>query len=110
MTLTVVYHLNCDSSQMTDCIVINNEQDKLILQNDLNLILKWTETWQMNLKTLKCVVFTCSRLLPTTISNYTIGDDNLHRVNQHHYLGILFDLKISFHFTSLVLLLNPQEH
>ena len=82
-----------------DCIlyrVINNEQDKLLLQNDLDLILKWTETWQMKLNNSKCVVLTCSRLVSTIITDYTIGDNNLHRVNQHHYLGILFDSKMSF--------------
>ena len=96
MTLTVALYLYCNSLRMMVAIlyqVINNEQDRLILQNDLDLILKWTEIWQ---NASKCAVITCSRLLSTTISNYTIGGNNLHRVNQHHYLGILFDLKMSF--------------
>jgi len=90
-----------------DCIlyrVINNEQDKLLLQHDLNLIVKWTESWQMNLNISKCVVLTCSRLASTSISDYIIGDHYLHRVNQHHYLGILFDSKMSFspHISSII--------
>jgi len=57
MFLLYINDINCGiSSQLQlfadDCILyhtINNEQDKLLLQHDLNLIVKWTETWQMNL-------------------------------------------------------------
>ena len=56
MSLLYVNGIDYDiSSQLQlfadDCIlhrVINNEQDKL-LQHDLNLIVRWTESWQMNL-------------------------------------------------------------
>ena len=71
-----------------DCIlyrVISNQQDQLLLQHDLNLIVKWT---QMNLITSKCAVLTCSRLVSTSLSNYSIGNHLLHRVSQHPYLGI----------------------
>ena len=53
-----------------DCILyrtINSQQDQLLLQHDLNIILKWTETWLMELNISKCVVLTCSRLTSSTI-------------------------------------------
>ena len=50
----------------------------------------------MNLNISKCVVLTCSRLVSTSITDYLIGDHHLHRVSQHHYLGILFDSKMTF--------------
>jgi len=82
-----------------DCIlyrIINSQHDHLELQNDLNLIVKWTQTWQMGLNTSKCVILTCSRLLSPSASVYTIDDHSLMRVTEHLYLGILFDSKMSF--------------
>ena len=82
-----------------DCILyrtINSQQDQLLLQHDLNIILKWTETWLMELNTSKCVVLTCSRLTSSSTFNYTIRNYFLQRVTQHPYLGILLDSKMSF--------------
>ena len=82
-----------------DCIlyqIINSQHDHLELQNNLNLIFKWTQTWQMGLNTFKCVVITCSRLLSPSVSVYTIDDHSLMCVTEHLYLGILFDSKMSF--------------
>ena len=75
---------------------INSQQDQLLLQHDLNIILKWTETWLMELNTSKCVVLTCSRLTSSSTFNYTIRNYFLQRVTQHPYLGILLDSKMSF--------------
>ena len=66
------------------------------LQTDLDLIVKWTETWQMNLKIDKCAILTCSRLLSSSTSVYTINGKFLTRVTQHPYLGVMFDSSISF--------------
>ena len=82
-----------------DCILyltINNQQDQLLFQHDLNLIVKWTQTWLMELNTSKCVILTCSRSTSSSTFNYTIINHCLQRVTQHPYLGILFDLKMYF--------------
>jgi len=47
--------------------VIGNQQDQLLLQHDINLIVKWTQIWQMSLNTSKCAALTCSGPLSTTI-------------------------------------------
>ena len=83
---------------------INSHQDQLLLQHDLNLIIKWTETWLMELNTSKCVALTCSRLTSSSTFNYTIRNHLLQQVTQHSYLGILFDSKMSFsiHITQVI--------
>ena len=75
---------------------INSQQDQLLLQHDLNLTIKWTETWLIELNTSKCVVLTCSRLTSSFTFNYIIRNHFLQRVTQHPYLRTLFDSKISF--------------
>ena len=117
MSLLYVNGIDYDiSSQLQlfadDCIlhrVINNEQDKL-LQHDLNLIVRWTESWQMNLNISKSA---CSAYLQQ-INIYLYlrllneGDHYSHRVNQHHYLDILFDPKKYHLFVALSL--KQQGH
>ena len=94
-----------------DCILywtINNQQDQLLLQHDLNLIVKWTQTWLMELNTSKCVVLTCSRSTSSSTFNYTIINHSLQHVTKHPYLGILW-LKNVFHHISIKLSLKKQE-
>ena len=83
-----------------NCILyrtINNQQNQSLLQHDLNLIVKWTQTWLMELNTSKCVVFTCSRSTSSLLSTILSCINHcLQRVTQHPYLGILFDSKMSF--------------
>jgi len=102
LSLTVVSHLNYNSSQMIVYYIVPSIMIKT--NYCLNLIVKWTQTWQMNLNISKCVILTCSRLISTSISDYSIGDRYLRRVNQHHYLGILFDSKMTFslHISNII--------
>ena len=80
MFLLYINDIKCGISSLLklfadDCILyrtINSHQDQLLLQHDLNLIIKWTETWLMELNTSKCVVLTCSRLTSSSTFNYTI--------------------------------------
>ena len=107
--LIFLLYINCGiSSQLQlfvdDCIlywVIYNEQDSLHCKMTLTLILRWTETWQVNLNTSKCVILTSSRLLSTTIS--TIGDNNLHQVTSTITWVFFLTWKCHFHLSSLIL-------
>ena len=71
MFLLYINDINCGISSKLrlftdDCILyctINGQNDHFHLQADLNLIVKWVETWQMNLNIDKCAILTCSRLL-----------------------------------------------
>ena len=84
-----------------DCILyqtINNQQDQLLLQHDLNLIVKWTQTWLMELNTSKCVVLTCSRLTSSSTFNYSYYHKPLPTVCHPTPLfgNSLYDSKMSF--------------
>jgi len=76
-----------------DCVlykVIKSSQDYLLLQQDLNNLVQWADTWQMQIKLNieKCVTMTCTRspaLIPTV---YLINKHPLKIVNQHDYLGV----------------------
>jgi len=75
-----------------DCIlyrVINSEQDSAYLQRDLNTI-NWTEKWQMQLNTDKCVVLRCTKSFCPIEFNYKLKDTILKLTQQHRYLGIIF--------------------
>ena len=104
MFLLYINDINCGISSKLrlfadDCILyrsINDQNDHFHLQIDLDLIVKWTETWQMNLNIDKCAILTCSRLLSSSTSVYTLNGQSLTRVTQHPYLGVMFDSTISF--------------
>ena len=104
MFLLYINDINCGISSKLqlfadDCILyrtINGQNDHFHLQTDLDLIVKWTETWQMNLNIDKCAILTCSRLLSSSTSVYTINGQSLTRVTQHPYLGVMFDSTMSF--------------
>jgi len=82
-----------------DCVlyrIIKSEQDHHHLQQDLDHIIYWTKQWQMKLNIGKCVILTCSRSTSPLKHLYYIDNTVLNRINQHHYLGILFNSHMSF--------------
>jgi len=70
--------------------VINLEQDSACLQCELNAIINWTEKWQMQLNTDKCVVLRCTKSLCPVEFNYKLKDTIPKLTQQHWYLGITF--------------------
>ena len=50
--------------------VVRCDQDHNSLQYDLDLLVKWTQLWQMSLNISKCVTLTCSRRPPLFSSSY----------------------------------------
>ena len=92
-----------------NCILyraITCKQDHFQLQSDLNLIVKWTDVWQMGLNISKCAILTCRRLLLPSSFGYTINSLPLTCVSQHPYLGITFDSGMRFtpHIENIVLM------
>jgi len=76
-----------------DCVlykVIKSSQDHLLLQQDLNNLVQWADTWQMKLNIEKCVTMTCTRPRPPASipTVYLINKHPLKIVNQHDYLGV----------------------
>jgi hypothetical protein len=69
------------------------EEDKMSLQKDLNKLIEWSETWQMNFNVSKCTVMHigCRNIE----SNYKIGETDLVNVTEQRDLGVIItnDLK-----------------
>ena len=107
MFLLYINDINCGISSKLrlfadDCILyrtISDQNDHFHLQTDLDLIVKWTETWQMNLNIDKCDIFIhvvgyCRH--PPQFTLQYINGQSLTRVTQHPYLGVMFDSTMSF--------------
>ena len=74
-----------------DCVlyrVIKSPQDRDLLQQDLNQLVQWTQTWQMKLNIEKCVSMSCNRSPASTPVVYYISENALEIADQHDYLGV----------------------
>ena len=58
------------------------------LQEDLDNLTAWAQTWQMNFHPSKCYVLRIHRSKEPTIHNYTISGHILQSLDQHPYLGV----------------------
>ena len=72
---------------------ISSENDKLILQNDIDNLVKWADTWLLKFHPNKCV----SMSLGAKVYNeYYMGDHKLDISHCEKDLGILIDDKLNF--------------
>ena len=82
-----------------DCVLyrfIKSPQDEQALQEDLAIISKWANTWQMKFNVNKCVVLRCTRLLSSSQPTYSLENQLLQTVTEHLFLGVMLDCKLSF--------------
>ena len=68
--------------------LVHNNQDAIKLQEDLDNLTAWAQTWQMNFHPSKCYVLRIHRSKEPTIHNYTISGHILQSLDQHPYLGV----------------------
>ena len=85
-----------------DCILyrkIKNQADSIILQNDINTLVKWEKDWQMSFNASKCYTMRITHKLKFVNSSYFMGTTKLEEVKHHPYLGVELssDLKWSTH-------------
>ena len=81
-----------------DCLVyrqINSARDQLLLQQDVNTLRQWADTWQMSFNVDKCHILQIS-LGRKRHFNYTMNNITLSIVSNHPYLGLEFDGKMSW--------------
>lgn len=74
-----------------DCIIyrsIKSTEDHLVLQNDLILIAKWCDKWQMSLNSTKCKVITFSRKRINSDFSYLIDSTLVSQASSYKYLGV----------------------
>ena len=74
-----------------DCVVyrqIDSPQDHAILQEDLNNLFDWSNTWQMKFNVDKCVVMNIGNLKIKSKHEYKMNNQILDTVKHHPYLGV----------------------
>ena len=82
-----------------DCLIyrpINSPEDHKIFQDDLFKLSKWADAWQMKFNVKKYCILLVSTLHSTSNFTYTMYNILLQVVEQHHYLGVLLDNKLSW--------------
>lgn len=74
-----------------DCLVyriINGPNDEIQLQNDLNTLVKWAETWGMSFNATKCNIMRVTNRRNQGEYNYTMMGTTLKSTKSCKYLGI----------------------
>ena len=93
-----------------DCLlyrVSNGAEDANMLQEDLNRLSEWENTWQLRFNVSKCTVICCTRSLTPFNHVYTL---NNHILNLYHprstylYLVVILNTSLSWspHISSIV--------
>lgn len=73
-----------------DCVIyreITNDSDSNILQNDINSVTNWCDSWSMVLNSSKCKVMRVSRCTSSQ-PHYTLNNHPLELVTVYKYLGV----------------------
>jgi hypothetical protein len=105
----LIEHISSKGGLFADDTVLYREihgpLDVCILQDDLDKIAQWCNTWNMTLNIKKCVSMSVSRLKNTHKPRfYTLNDHTLSKVDKFRYLGVIIDeeLKIDDHIAQVV--------
>ena len=75
---------------------ITTLEDAQVLQDDLDLLMKWSKDWQMTFNPTKCYTLRIFRLHSTIEYNYNISGSILNPVSDHPYLGVHLSSKLSW--------------
>ena len=86
-----------------------------LIQEDLNRISDWAETWKLNFKAAKSkeIIFHSSRVRTIDYDKLILGGDFIPRERQHKHLGLFLDenLNFQYHISETIVkcnaLLNP---
>ena len=63
--------------------------DSVILQNDIDKLVSWSKTWQMQFNVTKCHTMRISRKKEPVLMDYYIDGQKLSLVKNHPYLGVM---------------------
>ena len=90
-----------------DCLlyrVINGVEDTNRLQEDLNKLSEWANTWQLKFNVSKCTVICCTRCLTPFTHVYILNNCTLNVSDQHTYLGVIIHKLLSWspHISDIV--------
>ena len=90
-----------------DCLlyrVINGVEDTNRLQEDLNKLSEWANTWQLKFNVSKYTVIHCTRSLTKFTHDYILNNCTLYVSDQHTYLGVIIHKSLSWspHISDIV--------
>ena len=72
---------------------VNNTDERDSLQNDIDRLMNWSDTWLLKFNKSKCKHI---HLGPETGTSYSMLDDNIELSNEEKDLGITIDSKLNF--------------
>ena len=75
---------------------IRNETDATLLQEDLNNLQKWENTWKMEFNPDKCEAISVTNKRNPIKTSYDIHDKTLKHVKSAKYLGVTIDNKLTW--------------
>ena len=89
-----------------DCLIyrnIKNKEDQIALQNYLNLLENWSNTWGMRFNAAKCNIMLVSRTRDPKLFEYSLTGQVLEEVMDAKYLGVTLsnDLEWSKHIATM---------
>ena len=89
-----------------DCVIYRPvlcQQDHENLQNDLNTLVDWSNTWQMEFNVKKCAIMQIGTSTRKRALNYTMKGEPLEIVDHHPYLGVELsnNLKYNLHVDNI---------
>ena len=86
-------HLNHSTIRLfaDDCLLyktISNQDDADRLQDDLDKVQEWTDTWQMKCNAKKCYLLSMHSKRDPTLNKYRLKGEQIVKTSHHSYLGI----------------------
>ena len=82
-----------------DCILyrpISTLDDCKILQNDLDVLSRWSETWMLDFNVSKCKIMKMSRKFHNITYKYSINEQMLQNVKSEKYLGLVINSSLNW--------------
>ena len=82
-----------------DCViyrVIRSAADQLKLQQDLDKLVDWSQSWQMEFNVKKCAIMNISNSSNKKRHDYSMSGEILETVNHHAYLGVELNDKLKY--------------
>jgi len=82
-----------------DCLIyrpIETATDHQILQEDLQKLSNWADKWKMKFNINKCCIMQLSKCHHVSEFSYSMSGQALNIVEQHSYLGVIIDHKLSW--------------
>ena len=75
---------------------IHTPADHFTLASDLNKLLSWAKTWQMDFNVSKCAVLSVTTKRNISTYNYFMGSQQIPRTDNQDYLGVTINTKLSW--------------